>query len=165
MSNGFTISDNNDQQERKAYMQELQFLGQMASTETALFHQAVATSFGLGITDMKTISTLMQEGSMPAGQIAERLHLTTGAITNVIDRLEKLDLVSRTADPSDRRKVVVQVNQNKLAKMHEAYKSIGETFQQLLKGYDTEELKFLVDYYKASIELTKSEIAKVSGKR
>jgi len=147
--------------ERESYIRELYFLGQMASTETALFHQAVANSFGLGITDMKTISTLTQEGSMPVGKIAERLHLTTGAVTNVIDRLEKHNLVHRTADPHDRRKVVVEVKPQNLTQVYAAYKSMGENAQRLFESYTTEELKFLTTYYKASIELTKSEIAKL----
>src|SRR5271155_5123972 len=91
---------------RKALSEQLQFLGQMASTETAFFHHAAAAKNGLTITDSKTISALMQEGPMTAGQLAIRLNLTTGAITSVIDRLEKANLAVRVADPADRRKVV-----------------------------------------------------------
>ena len=143
-------------------MGQMQFLGQMASTETAMFHQAAAAKHGLGITDMKTISTLMQEGPMTAGQIAVRLSLTSGAITNVIDRLEGHDLVKRTPDPKDRRKVIVVVNQEKLEAGTNVYQSMGETFEKLLETYSTQELEFLVKYFQASIELTKSEILKLA---
>src|SRR2546430_12442949 len=60
---------------RKALMGQMQFLGQRASTETALFHQAAAAKWGLGITDTKTISVLLQEGPMTAGQLGRRLSL------------------------------------------------------------------------------------------
>jgi len=151
--------------EHRKLSAELQFLGQMASTETALFHQQAAAKNGLSITDSKTISVLMQEGPMTAGQLAQRLSLTTGAVTSVIDRLEAAGAVRRTADPTDRRKVIVQVLPKALAKGAQTYESIGQNFQKILDTYTTEQLKFLVDYYRASIELTKQEIRKLSDSK
>ena len=146
---------------RQTLIDRLQFLGQMSSTETALFHHAAAEKNGITITDMKTVSTLMQEGPMTAGQIAKRLSLTTGAVTSLIDRLETSGIVKRHADPSDRRKVVIKPVPAKLKKTGQVYDSIGRTFSKLLEQYSTKELEFLVDYYQASIELTKAEIAKI----
>src|SRR5580704_16504685 len=103
-SNDLAVSSDGSR-ERESLMAEMQFLGQMLSTETALFHQTAAAKNGLSITDSKTISVLMQEGSMTAGELAMRLSLTTGAVTSVIDRLESVGLARRTADPHDRRKV------------------------------------------------------------
>jgi DNA-binding MarR family transcriptional regulator len=166
MSSNSGKSDKNEASHRKALMDHMQFLGQMASTETALFHQKAAATFGLGITDMKALSTLMQEGPKTAGQIAERLSLTTGAVTNLIDRLEQRGLVQRQMHESDRRKVVVAVNSKNLQNAENIYESIGQTFEKLLRTYSTEQLEFLVEYYKTSIELTKQEIARLTkGKR
>jgi DNA-binding MarR family transcriptional regulator len=162
MSSSFRKFSDQERRTRKELMGQMQFLGQMASTETAMFHQTAAAKYGLGITDMKTVSVLMQEGSMTAGQIANRLSLTTGAITSVIDRLEKHDLVKRTADAKDRRKVVVVVKHEKLAAGENVYQSMGEAFDKLLQNYSTTELEFLVRFYQASIELTKLEIAKLT---
>jgi DNA-binding MarR family transcriptional regulator len=162
MSSTSKKTDSNSSEDRQALMQQLQFLGQMSSTETALFHHTAASKNGLGITDSKTISTLIQEGPMTAGQLAKRLSLTTGAVTSVIDRIEKAGLAKRIDDPKDRRKVIVKVNGAKLQKMGEMYDSIGDSFQRLLQNYSTQELQFLVDYYKVTIELTKEEIAKLS---
>ena len=150
------------EQQREALIEQLQFLGQMASTETALFHQMAAAKYGLGITDMKTISILQQEGSMTAGQIAKRLSLTTGAVTNVIDRLERRDLVRRKPDAHDRRKVIVVANQEQIEAIGAPYRSMGATFETLLRTFSAEELAFLARYSQASIELTKQEIAKLS---
>jgi DNA-binding MarR family transcriptional regulator len=148
---------------REALIDQMQFLGQMASTETALFHQAAAAKCGLAITDLKTVSILLQEGPMTAGQIAERLSLTTGAVTNVIDRLEREDLVQRAPDANDRRKVIVTVKRENLTLPDQVYRSMGEAFDKLLRTYSTEELAFLVQFYQASIELTKQEIAKLNN--
>ncbi|HSW99878.1 MAG TPA: MarR family transcriptional regulator [Patescibacteria group bacterium] len=150
------------QEERKALIAHMLFLGQMLSTETALFHQTAAAKYGLGITDMKTISVLMQEGPTTAGQLAKRLSLTTGAITNVVDRLGKRGILERMPDANDRRKVIVTVNYEKLGGANNAYRSMGETFERLLQEYSTEQLTFLVQFYKASIEIAKQEQARLA---
>lgn len=148
---------------RRHLMDELQFLGQMASTETALFHQLAAAKYGLGITDMKALSTLQQEGSMTAGQLANRLSLTTGAVTNLIDRLSKRGVVKRKSDPKDRRKVIVIADLSQLKPVENIYQSIGESFDRLVQAYSKKELEFLVEYYRQAIELTKEEIAKLAS--
>jgi DNA-binding MarR family transcriptional regulator len=146
-------------------MNQMQRLAQTDSTETALFHQAAAAKLGLGITELKTVSILLQEGPMKAGQLAERLNLTTGAVSNVIDRLELGKFASRTPDTKDRRKVIVTVNHEKLATSDNVYRSIGESFEKLLESYSIEELEFLVRFYNSTIKLTKLEIAKLKSWR
>lgn len=163
MSGSLDDSAAYDRERRQALVDQLQFLGQMASTETALFHQVAAARYGLGITDMKTLSALLQEGPMTAGQLAKRLSLTTGAVTNVIDRLERQGFVRRTPDATDRRKVIVSANPEKLGSGLSAYLSMGEAFSALLATYSTEHLEFLARFYRASIELTKQEIAKLAS--
>lgn len=155
-------ADNTERNRRKALAEQLYTLGEVASTETALFHQAAAAKYGLGITDMKTLSVLMQEGPMTAGRLAQRLSLTTGAVTNVIDRLQRRGFVSRAPDPDDRRKVIVIVNQEALASSGNVYLSIGQAFSELFETYTTEQLEFLVRFYQASIELNRREIEKLA---
>jgi DNA-binding MarR family transcriptional regulator len=100
---------------------------------------------------------------MTAGDLAKRLSLTTGAVTSVIDRLASAGLAKRVADPDDRRKVIVQVDARKLHTLSPVYDSMGQAFQKILDTYSTEQLQFLVEFYKASIELTKQEIAKLTA--
>jgi DNA-binding MarR family transcriptional regulator len=162
----FSIGDANEQERkhRTELFAQLQMLGEISSSETALFHQAAAAKYGLGITDMKALGALMQEGPMTAGQIAKRLSLPSGAVTSLIDRLERRNFVQRAPDPTDRRKVVVIPNLETLASGENVYLSMGEAFNRLYETYSTEQLEFLVRYLKASIELNKQEIAKLARK-
>ena len=150
---------------RQALIEQLQILGEVASTETALFQQAAADQYGLGITDMKALSILLREGLMTAGEIGNRLSLTSGSVTTLIDRLERKDLVKRQPHPKDRRKVIVTANQEKLASGDNVYLSMGEAFARLLDTYTTEQLEFLVQFHLASIELTRKEIANLANDR
>jgi DNA-binding MarR family transcriptional regulator len=46
-----------------------------------------------------------------AGQLAKRAELSTGAMTNRLDRLEEAGLVRRLPDPEDRRGVLVELTE------------------------------------------------------
>jgi DNA-binding MarR family transcriptional regulator len=150
--------------ERATLVERLQFLGQMSSTEAALFHHHAAAANGLGITDSKALSTLTQEGSMTAGELAKRLGLTTGAVTNVIDRLVRAGCARRVADPKDRRKVIVEADLASLEKLSHVYDSVAAAFQRLHEQYSVEELNFLIDYFTKSVEVTKNEVAKLAAR-
>jgi len=83
------------------------------STDTVLFHQAVAEQLGLNSTDHKCLDVILENHAMTAGKLSELTGLTTGTITGVIDRLEKAGFVYREKDAEDRRKVIIQVNKDK----------------------------------------------------
>jgi DNA-binding MarR family transcriptional regulator len=83
------------------------------STETIMFHETVADLLGLHITDHKCLDLIHRFGGMPAGRLAELTSLTTGAITGIIDRLEKAGCVKRVNDPTDRRRTIIQPVRNK----------------------------------------------------
>ncbi len=78
------------------------------STRTVLFHAAIAERLGLNPSDHKCADLIWNEtGPITAGRLAELTGLSTGAITGVVDRLERAGFVSRVPDPNDRRRVVI----------------------------------------------------------
>jgi DNA-binding MarR family transcriptional regulator len=62
---------------------------------------------GVNPTDFGALCLLLLHGSAPAGRLAELTGLTTGAVTGMVDRLERGGFVRREVDPADRRKVIV----------------------------------------------------------
>jgi len=86
------------------------FLGKVfrQSTERAL------ASLGLKLWEYDVLSALRRQGppfQLPATALARESLLTTGAMTNRIDRLEARGLVTRQGDPVDRRGVNVSLTQ------------------------------------------------------
>ncbi len=81
-------------------------LGELRRTADRL-DEAVATQFGLNRTDLRCIGILYRRGRVTAGELAEESGLTPGAITTVLDRMERDGYANRVADPSDRRRVMV----------------------------------------------------------
>ena len=133
------------------------------STETIMFHQSVADVLGLHITDHKCLDLIRQYGAMPAGRIAELTGLTTGAVTGIIDRLEKAGYVRRANDPKDRRRTIVEPIRNKKweRKIEAVFIPFHERMHKLLSSYSDSELAFLLDVLTKSIEQTREESKKL----
>jgi DNA-binding MarR family transcriptional regulator len=74
-----------------------------------LFDSTVIERAGIHRTDWRCLDILGTRGAMTAGQLADAVRLTTGAVTGVLDRLEAAGLVRRVRDTQDRRRVMVEL--------------------------------------------------------
>jgi DNA-binding MarR family transcriptional regulator len=137
------------------------------STETIMFHQGVADVLGLHITDHKSLDLIRQYGAMPAGRLGELTGLTTGAVTGIIDRLEKAGYVRRANDPKDRRRTIIEPTQNKKLerKIEAIFMPLHERMRKLLSSYSDTELAFLLDVLTKNIELTREESRKLQSRK
>jgi DNA-binding MarR family transcriptional regulator len=81
-----------------------------------------------------------------AGRLAEVTGLTTGAITGVVDRLEKAGLVRRERDPEDRRKVFIATVPENIAKVGRFYEHMQLGMQKLWESYSDAELRLLLEF-------------------
>ncbi|WP_240913120.1 MarR family winged helix-turn-helix transcriptional regulator [Paenibacillus favisporus] len=117
------------------------------STATILFHQAIAAKLGLNSTDHKCLDVIMKNQPLTAGQLAALTGLTTGAITGVLDRLEKVGYIFREQDPEDKRRVNIYMNQENAEKnIVPLFSSFAAEMNQLLSNYDDQELEFIIDF-------------------
>jgi DNA-binding MarR family transcriptional regulator len=132
------------------------------STETILLHQVVADAVGLHITDHQCMRFIHRYGAMPAGRLAQLTGLTTGAVTGVIDRLERAGNVRRTNDPKDRRRTIVEPIQNKKLerKLEMIFVPLHEKMHKLLSSYSDSELAFLLEALTKAVELMHEESKK-----
>ena len=130
------------------------------STETIMFHQAVADILGLHITDHKCLDLIHRYGAMPAGRLAELTGLTTGAVTGIIDRLEEAGYVKRTDDPKDRRRIIVEPTKNKKweRKIEAIFIPLHERMHKLLSSYSDSELDFLLDVLTKTLDQSHQEL-------
>src|SRR6059058_3577896 len=63
----------------------------------------------VGLSDFAVMEMLLHKGPQPVNEIGRRVELTSGAITTDVDRLESRGLVTREADPNDRRARIVRL--------------------------------------------------------
>jgi DNA-binding MarR family transcriptional regulator len=122
---------------------------------TVLHNQAIAERLGMSATDLHAINLLDIEGPITAGRLAELMSLTTGAVTGVLDRLERAGLVRREADPADRRRVVARLVPAGMERVRAAFLAVGTGVQDLYAGYDDSQLKLLVEYTESNAEIAR----------
>ncbi|MFL6134305.1 MAG: MarR family winged helix-turn-helix transcriptional regulator [Nocardioidaceae bacterium] len=70
---------------------------------------AMAAVLGIGLTDLDALEYLESLGPMTQRDLGARLQLTSGAVTQLVDRLERHALVRRVPHPTDRRATLVQL--------------------------------------------------------
>ncbi|TGK86994.1 MarR family transcriptional regulator [Leptospira noumeaensis] len=121
--------------------------------ETALnMHEAIAKKASLTGTDHKYLGYLIENGEMSAGDLAKISGLTTGAITGVIDRLEKNKLVKRKFLPADRRKVMIVPNLEKANQLFAPiFKKLQKDTDLLISSFSSRELEVVHRYFESAI--------------
>jgi DNA-binding MarR family transcriptional regulator len=133
----------------------------LSSSRGIIFHQTLADFLGLNITDHKCLGFLLEEGPQTAGRLAELTSLTTGAITGVIDRLEKAGYVKREKDPHDRRRVVIAPVYHSDAKMGALFASLAESSNEMCSHYTDEELSVILRFVSESSQMMFQETEKL----
>jgi DNA-binding MarR family transcriptional regulator len=143
---------------RAALLQELEEAMRRSSAQGVLFGQTVANVAGISGSDLECLDFLNLEGRVTAGRLAEVTGLTTGAITGVVDRLEKAGFVRRERDETDRRKVFIVTVPENTAKIGRFYVPMQEAMHRLWSTYSEAELQLLLRFanegYKAVLEAT-----------
>ncbi len=124
---------------------------------TLILQHVIAEDMGLHVTDAECIDFLQEMGPSTAGDLAKATRLTTGAITNVIDRLAKAGFVKRSPDPKDRRKVIVSFLPEKHgpAKIH--YTALSTAVENFFSKYSKEELQFLLRHTQSLTEIYQTQ--------
>lgn len=145
--------------------ERLAALSRELSGATVLFHAQVAEQVGLSPTDHKCLDlALRADRPLTAGQIAERSGLSTGAVTGVIDRLERAGYVRRVRDPHDRRKVLVEVSKSNLSAYGDAFDGLWLALDRALASYTSDELKAIERYITEMISVLQSEAHRLAAR-
>ncbi|MGR6913236.1 MarR family winged helix-turn-helix transcriptional regulator [[Actinomadura] parvosata] len=117
----------------------------------------IAQRSGVGPTDLLCLHTLNRLGPSTAGVLSARLGRTTGAITQMIDRLQKAGFVRRRPNPEDRRSVVVEAVPEALARIAELYAGLDARSRALMAELSEEQLAAVHDFLVASHRIAVQE--------
>jgi DNA-binding MarR family transcriptional regulator len=116
--------------------------------------ELLAESLGINRTDARCMDILDQHGRMSAGDLAQESRLTTGAITAVIDRLERAGLARRVPDPSDRRRVLVEPTEKALELASELMiEPMRKLYVPMAERYSDDDLRLILDFTRRGREL------------
>jgi DNA-binding MarR family transcriptional regulator len=140
-------------------------LGRELSTVSIFFHQSIATKLGINVTDTRCFEFMSRyayaKGPLTAGDLSRHTGLTTGAVTGILDRLEKAGLVERFRDASDRRKVFVRPRLEALQRVGRLYQGLAAASLKHASSYSTKELELVQDYLQGSLQVLRDQAAKL----
>jgi DNA-binding MarR family transcriptional regulator len=125
---------------REAIVEEFGAAIRAYQTSNDNWDQAMAAYAGINRTDARCIDLIDQAGGMTAGELARAAGLTSGAVTAVLDRLERAGLAWRVRDEGDRRRVRI-----------EATPKVWETAEPLMAPFLRDAATILDDYTDAEI--------------
>jgi DNA-binding MarR family transcriptional regulator len=152
-----------------ALMTELEHAIRRSTAAGAIFSQTVANSVGVSSSDLECLDFLNLEGRVTAGRLAELTGLTTGAITGVIDRLEKAGFVRRERDDEDRRKVFIAPVPETIARVGKCYEPVQRAMLELWSAYSESELRLLLRFadegYRAMLAATEQLKARIETQK
>ncbi|MCW2926207.1 MAG: MarR family transcriptional regulator [Thermoleophilia bacterium] len=110
------------------------FLQRFISTTDSLSSQ-LRRGWGVNGHEMQAISTLWEFGRMTMTDLGRRIPLSRAAVTTLTDRLERLGFVKRVPDPTDRRRILLEVTERvevEFARIHGGWNERVEEYARSL---------------------------------
>lgn len=130
-------------------------LMQLVIASSVMTNERIARSLGLNVVDLQALGFIARhDGPMTAGEVSQQTELPTSTTTRVLDRLEKHGFIERTADPNDRRRVVVRVRPDAVPDAGrggegDPYAGVLAGMQRVHDQFTRDELEVVVRYLDA----------------
>ena len=140
--------------------QLLEGLRRLNASDAAL-DRAAAKRMGINRTDLDAIEALDRLGPLTATGLANAVGLTKTAATSLIDRMVSAGYAERLDDDHDRRRVVVRPTAKAMAASKELYAPFGEASRTSFSGYNTDELKLLMEFVNRAEALLRDQAERV----
>ena len=142
--------------QKKELIGELISEFRIATNQDSAFDNLAAERIGLNRTDLHCINIVENSGGLTAGTLAAESGLTTGAVTGVIDRLERAGYARRVPDPADRRRVKLEVTPKWYARAEKIWGPVASDWATRLGGrFSAEELERVIEFLRTSNELSR----------
>ena len=88
-------------------------------------------------------------GPIPAGEVSARMHITTGTMTSVLDTLARNGYIERSADPDDRRRVLVDITPSAQAVLDQLLPEVQQLSKTVMSALSDDDLHELLDHLSA----------------
>ena len=115
-------------------------------SEVDQVNELIADRMGVNRTDHRVMEILNRLGPMTAGDLADATRLTTGAVTAVVDRLERIGYARRIRDTVDRRRVRVEQPPEGAKTGRRQYGPFMQRSLAAMQNYSAEQLAAVRDF-------------------
>jgi DNA-binding MarR family transcriptional regulator len=140
-------------EERQAALIEMVRLVRLQQIASDKMDDAFCRMTGINLTDGRCLDLLDVHDGLTAGELAEAANLSPGAVTTVLDRLERMGLVTRTRDEADRRRVLVELTPKARELAFKAYGPVAEYAQEYIEQLTDEEIEIISRFLEVAVEV------------
>lgn len=123
--------------------------------------QMMAGMLGINRTDFRCLQILGLHGPTTAGQLAEESGLTSGAVTTVLDRLERANLARRIRDTEDRRRVLVEMTPEAYERVSALYAGLVASSASMVADYSDDDLLLVHGFLTRGAAITREHAERV----
>jgi DNA-binding MarR family transcriptional regulator len=124
-----------------------------------------ARGMGVNRTDARALDIVERLGPVTAGKLSLDAGLTSGAVTAVIDRLVDKGYVRRVADPSDRRRVLIEKTEKLDTVAKRFYGPLHDRSLGWIDKFSNAELEAIVRFLKLGTEMVEKRVAELIEER
>src|SRR5215210_6572830 len=127
---------------RKKIIFATRMAGRELSVYGSILYALIAERLGLTMTDLRAWDLLHLHGPVTHGKFTDMIGLSGGAVTALVDRLERLGAVTRERDPNDRRKVILKaVSSMREGSLKPVFDAMAAGSERVLNQFTNEELE------------------------
>ncbi|MEU5533255.1 MarR family transcriptional regulator [Streptomyces sp. NPDC020362] len=148
---------------RAETLRHLMDVGRNHSAVTVMFHSAIAAKQGLNATEEKTLDYLQRGGPLTAKELAELTGLAPASVTGLLDRLEGKGFVRRVKHPTDKRRVLVELNQEKIAELAVFFEDWARDVVEACEEFSTDELNTVIRFLSVMSERQRAAATRLTG--
>jgi DNA-binding MarR family transcriptional regulator len=133
-----------------------------SGNQDSAFDKLAAQRLGVNETDLHCLNIIENSGGLSAGELAVQSGLTSGAVTGVLDRLERAGYARRVPDPADRRRVKVEVTPAFYNHAERIWGPLAADWHATLaKRFTAEELERITDFLRATNDVGRRHLARL----
>jgi MarR family transcriptional regulator, organic hydroperoxide resistance regulator len=103
----------------------------------------ILTNYPITTPQFIALQWLLEEGDLTIGELSKKLHLAFSTTTDLVDRLEKNELVKRVRDPKDRRVVQIHLLEKGKIIIDEVIEKRQQYLQEVLQSFDDKQVQSL----------------------
>jgi DNA-binding MarR family transcriptional regulator len=138
----------------------------VSGNQDTAFDKLAAERLGVSETDLHCLNIIENSSGLSAGQLAAQAGLSAGAVTGVIDRLERVGFARRVPDPGDRRRVKVEVTPEFYKRAERVWGPMAADWHSTLaRRFTTEELERISDFLRTTNELGRRHLDRLREMR
>ena len=129
---------------------------------TELHSRYLAANFKVTGPQLICLLEIQELGRVTSGELSKRVHVSPSTIVGILDRLEAKELITRTRDLDDRRRVYSEITDRGRELCENAPSPLQERFSQKFQTLEVGEQKRIADSLEQVVKLMDADSVNVA---